>query len=168
MLQRSPYSPYGGTGLGGSLPLPASASQQSAGQPSRNAGGHPQNAAGERAAASLAVTVERTLTRLEEIIDQETTALRGRGAIDLKAFNDRKMQALLDLSRLLKQIGSLKGDAVLAKRLGEVQSKLEVNRAILKMHLEAVREISTTLATAIQDSESDGTYSPTISAVRRQ
>lgn len=165
MLQRSPYSPYRGAGIAAALAT--AAPQPVAGAPA-NGGGQPQQGAGDRANASLAHTLALTLTRLEEIIDQETTALRGRGAIDLKGFNDRKMQALLDLSRLLKQVGNLKGDTALSKRLGEVQSKLEVNRAILKMHLEAVREISSTLATAIQDSESDGTYTPTISAVRRQ
>ena len=167
MLQRSPYSSLRPAVLAAALPqsVPQTPAAQSRGQGGAGTGGAPGF---ERGTSGLAETIEATLARLEEIIDQETTALRGRGSIDLKGFNDRKMQALLDLSRLLKQVANVKGDTRLQKRLGIVQSKLALNSAILKMHLEAVREISSTLATAIRDSESDGTYSQKISSVVRQ
>jgi hypothetical protein len=51
--------------------------------------------------------------------------------------------------------------------VGVLKSKLAVNQEMLRLHLEAVREISTTLADAIRHSESDGTYTQAISSVRR-
>lgn len=115
---------------------------------------------------SLASTLEVSLVRLEEIIDQETSALRSRKSIDLKEFNDRKSQALLELTRSLRNLPSADPNPALTERIGSLQSKLAINRAVLKMHLEAVREISTTLSDAIREADSDGTYNP--SAVTRR
>jgi len=47
----------------------------------------------------------------------------------------------------------------LMQRLATLREKLDANSAILKLHLEAVREISAVMAEAIRDVESDGTYS---------
>jgi len=55
---------------------------------------------GDRAAASSAF--ERCIQRLEAVVDQETAALKGRTATDLREFNNRKSQGLLELSRSLK------------------------------------------------------------------
>jgi hypothetical protein len=105
--------------------------------------------------------LEITIQRLEEIVEQETAALRSRRAVDLKDFNDRKSQALLDMTRALRQIqAGAKPAAHVMDRLGELRVKLEVNRRVLQMHLEAVREVSATLADAIREADSDGTYSP--------
>jgi hypothetical protein len=49
-----------------------------------------------------------------------------------------------------------------AARLSALRISLEVNQRIVKMHLEAVREVSTILADAIQEAESDGTYSVSV------
>jgi hypothetical protein len=128
------------------------------------------------AAASIAPTASRanivpmlevSIQRLEEIVDQETTALRDRRAIDLKDFNNRKSQALLELTRSLRQMDGIGPNPSLAARVGVLKSKLAVNQEMLRLHLEAVREISTTLADAIRHSESDGTYTQAISSVRR-
>jgi hypothetical protein len=107
--------------------------------------------------------------RLEEIVDQETAALKARAAVDLKVFNDRKNQMLLELSRALRTLPGAGGnDAALAAQLGSLRRKLEINRSVLKMHVEAVREISTTLADAIRDADSDGTYSQAIRAAPKR
>jgi hypothetical protein len=113
--------------------------------------------------------LEPVLLRLEEVIDQETEALRSRKGVDLKAFNDRKGQALLELTRLLRHVKGGAGNSQLMARMEMLRAKLEVNRAALKMHLEAVREIAETLSDAIQDAESDGTYTYGVrNAARRQ
>jgi hypothetical protein len=39
---------------------------------------------------------------------------------------------------------------------------LEVNQRIVKMHLDAVREVSAIVADAIKEAESDGTYSASV------
>lgn len=119
-------------------------------------------------ARSAAPMLEVTIQRLEEIVDQETMALRSRKAVNLKEFNDRKSQALLELTRSLRLVQGGAPDPALAARVGSLKVKLAVNQAALKVHLEAVREISTSIADAIRQAESDGTYTQTISsAVRR-
>ena len=116
----------------------------------------------DRGAHSVNTMLENTLQRLEELVDQETAALRNHAAIDLKDFNDRKNQALLELSRALRHLQGGADNPALSARLGALRAKLETNRAVLKMHLEAVREISMTLADAIRAADSDGTYSQAI------
>lgn len=115
------------------------------------------------AAASRAF--ERCIERLEAVVDQETAALKDRTATDLREFNNRKSQGLLELSRSLRHFqGATPSNAVLA-RLAGLRAKLDVNQAVLKLHLEAVREVSTVMADAIRDAESDGTYSPSVRGV---
>lgn len=117
------------------------------------------------ARGSVFPMVEVMIQRLEEIVDQETLALRERRAIDLKDFNNRKSQALLELTRSLRLLQGAGPDSALAVRVGNLKVKLAVNQAELKVHLEAVREISTSLSDAIRHAESDGTYTQAISSV---
>jgi hypothetical protein len=125
------------------------------------AGGGVLAAGAERGKAQAGAAIEVVLHRLEEVVDQETAALRSRKPVDLKDFNDRKSHALLDLSRALKQMqAGGKPQPQIERRLGELRVKLEENRRVLQMHLEAVREVSTRLSDAIRDQESDGTYGP--------
>jgi hypothetical protein len=106
--------------------------------------------------------IERAAERLEQVIDQETAALQTRGGVDLKDFNDRKSLGLLELTRAMRHIEGTAPDQALQSRLTRLRNKLEINRAALKMHLDAVREISTILSDAMRNAESDGTYSPSI------
>ena len=53
---------------------------------------------GAAAAASLA----RAIDRLEEVVEQETAALRSRAQVDLKEFNTRKSHGLLELTRAMR------------------------------------------------------------------
>jgi len=108
------------------------------------------------------VPLERAIERLEEVVEQETAALKSRAAVDLNDFNNRKSHGLLELNRALRGLdGSTRDKGALA-RLASLRAKLEANQAVLKMHLEAVREVAGVLADAIRDAESDGTYSPSI------
>ena len=108
---------------------------------------------------------ERCIERLEDVVIQETAALKSRAAADLREFNNRKSQGLLELSRSLRYFqGATPSNAVLA-RLAGLREKLDANKAVLKLHLEAVREVSTIMADAIRDAESDGTYSPSVRGV---
>jgi hypothetical protein len=108
--------------------------------------------------------LDRAIQRLEEVVEQETAALRTRAAIDLREFNNRKSQGLLDLNKALRVMDNAAADSGVTARLAQLRAKLEVNRAVLKMHLEAVREISTIVADTIRDADSDGTYSQSIMA----
>jgi hypothetical protein len=125
-------------------------------------------AAGDRGRAPAKGMLESAVQRLGEIVDQETQALRNRAAIDLNDFNDRKNHALLELTRGLRHLEGRANNQALLSQLGGLHRKLEVNRTVLKMHLEAVREISTALSDAIRDADSDGTYSQAIRTVARR
>ncbi len=121
------------------------------------------SAVAERAKPVSSAAIEVVIQRLEEVVDQETAALKSRKAVDLKDFNDRKSHALLDLTRALRHMpAGGASQAHLKGRLADLRAKLEVNRRVLQMHLEAVREVSTTLADAIREQDSDGTYSPSV------
>lgn len=118
--------------------------------------------------ARVPSTIELSIQRLEDILVQETDALRERKVINLKDFNDRKSQALLELTRLLRTLQGGEPSPEVAQRVAALRSKLALNQAVLKLHLEAVREISTTLSDAIRNADSDGTYTPAISAYARR
>lgn len=118
--------------------------------------------------STVSSTIELSIQRLEDIVDQETAALNARKAINLKDFNDRKSQALLELTRMLRTLQGGPPNPGVAERVQGLKSKLAVNQAVLKLHLEAVKEISTSLADAIRNSESDGTYTPSISAISKR
>jgi hypothetical protein len=102
----------------------------------------------------------QTIERLEQVIELETSALKlGQQAANLSEFNARKSQGLLELNRMLKGMDP----AVLEKEVGaplaRLRTKLDRNLHILQNHLRAVREVARVIAGAIQDAESDGTYS---------
>lgn len=118
---------------------------------------------GDSAAASSAF--EKCIERLEAVVDQETAALKGRAATDLREFNNRKNQGLLELSRSIRFFQAAPPSHAVLARLAGLRTKLDANQAVLKLHLEAVREVSTIMADAIRDAESDGTYSPSIRGV---
>jgi hypothetical protein len=122
----------------------------------------PAFAARSAAAVSPYGPLERAIERLTEVLDQETAALRARTAAGLQDFNDRKSQGLLDLNRALRQCEGAASDETVLARLAGLRARLDVNRSVLRMHLEAVREVAGVVADAIRDAESDGTYSPSI------
>ena len=106
--------------------------------------------------------VENAIERLEEVVEQETTALQARTSVDLRSFNERKSQGLLELTRAMRHIEGTTPEPALITRLTSLRAKLDANSAALKLHLDAVREISAVMADAMRDAEHDGTYSRSI------
>ena len=104
----------------------------------------------------------RAIERVEQIVDQETYALKRHERGNLGDFNHKKSHGLLELTRAIRTLGSPAAGQSLEPRLRTLQAKLKENGEVLKMHLEAVQEISTVMARAIRDGESDGTYSSAI------
>jgi hypothetical protein len=121
-------------------------------------GASPRSGEGKGIGVMLSM-VDSAIERLEEAVEQETAALKGRGRFDLKEFNDRKSHGLLELTRAMRPLEGTVPDQALITRLGRLRAKLEINSAALKLHLEAVREISATMAEAMRNADSDGTYS---------
>jgi hypothetical protein len=113
---------------------------------------------------AVSSSIDRTMQRVEKLLDRETEALRSRQPIDLKESNNGKSQALLELSLAARSLEGIKIDPELSRRLKALRGKLETNQAVLRRHLEAVREVASVVAETIQDVEWDGTYSQQVGA----
>jgi hypothetical protein len=68
----------------------------------------------------------------------------------------------VELARAMRHFEGSALDPSLVSSLSGLRAKLETNRAVLKMHLEAVKEVSTVVADAMRHADSDGTYAPTL------
>ena len=104
----------------------------------------------------------RAIERVEQLIDQETLALRGHQLGALADFNHRKSHGLLELTRAIRTLGNAAVSESLQPRLLSLQAKLRENADALFLHLRAVQEVSALMTRAIRDGESDGTYSAAI------
>jgi hypothetical protein len=95
-----------------------------------------------------------TLERHELVIDTETAALR----IDLSEFNHKKRHGVLELSRTMRVLDEEALEFAQGP-LHRLRDKVEQNLSILEIHMRAVRAVSEIITRAIQERESDGTYS---------
>jgi hypothetical protein len=103
--------------------------------------------------------LEKVVQRLEETVEQETASLRSHAPTDFKEFNTRKSQGLLELDRVLRMLGNAQPSEEVKAQLRSLRQKLEDNRNILQIHLDAVRDVAGLIADALRNAESDGTYS---------
>lgn len=109
----------------------------------------------------------KTIERVANIIDLETESLRLYQPIDLVAFNHQKSHGLLELTRAVRALPPTAFDHSILQDLARLREKLEKNLAVLDIHLKAVRQVSTLIAQAIEDDNSDGTYSASINRAMR-
>jgi len=101
----------------------------------------------------------RAVERTEELLDEETGALENRSTVDFVSFVRRKSQSLLEITRAARALKDFEVDPTVTDRLAALKDKLERNQAVLRLHLEAVREVAELLVKTARDVESDGTYS---------
>src|SRR5262245_59538468 len=80
------------------------------------------------------------LTRLEEVISEETLALEARHSIDLQEFNRRKSRSLLELTRIIRGLPPNIMDEALRQRLDRLRGGLNRNKELLRIHLTAAQE----------------------------
>jgi hypothetical protein len=125
-----------------------------AAQPSR-----PAAAADTDSARAIAISVIR---RIESYLDEETAALDKFLDFDFKASNDRKSQGLVDLNQALRRLKQNDLNPDMQARLVAFRGKLAKNLHKIRLHLDAVKEIASMLSEAIQNAESDGTYTRNI------
>ena len=104
---------------------------------------------------ALVVAIERA----NAAVTAETQALRKRAGVDLRDFERRKSQALLDLTRAGRNIGEGPEDKALVEHLRKLRMSLDDNMRLLSTHLTAVREISEMISRSLIEADSDGTYS---------
>ena len=99
------------------------------------------------------------LGRIEQAVEEETTAIRVDTSYDLKASNARKSRYLYELNRALKGANEIEFLEQHKEGLLRLRQKLAKNEAAILAHLSAVNEVASLLRSAIQRSEADGTYS---------
>ena len=116
----------------------------------------------------LRENLTNTIARVMRVVDLETETLRLCQPIDLSAFNHQKSHGLLDLMRAMRSIGAASFDREILQELACLREKLETNLVAIDIHLKAVRQVSALIARAIEDDNSDGTYSASISRTVRQ
>ncbi|WP_295895845.1 flagellar protein FlgN [uncultured Bartonella sp.] len=100
---------------------------------------------------------------LEEVVDYETGALEKHENPDYNDINARKARGLRDLNQSITDVARYFDDVVETKvetLLGGLKKKLERNSELLKIHLEAVTELSQMMQDAAREQETDGTYDP--------
>ena len=125
----------------------------------------PTRAGGQDSDAARAIVIS-VISRIEGYLDEETEALSKSLKFDFKTSNDRKSQGLLDLNQALRRLQKGDVNADLQLRLGTFREKLAVNLRKIRLHLDAVKEIAAMLSEAIQNAESDGTYTRNIGPYR--
>lgn len=103
-------------------------------------------------------TIETAVRRIIEVVEEETDALRRGGDADLRSFNERKSLGLIELNRALRLLDGAEPDPATRRLLESLNEKLTVNRHVLTIHLEAIREVAGVISQSIRDAESDGTY----------
>ena len=114
----------------------------------------------------LSELTQAALFRLEKVLDQENEALAAFDSRDLGEFSRIKTQSLLELQRSTAALGQDNAPPELRQLLRTLQQKLELNRWLLQLHLDAAREVTAVITSAIREAESDGTYSRTCGAVK--
>ena len=97
--------------------------------------------------------------RIEQAVEEETAAIRTDVNFDIKASNERKSRHLYELSRAMKSIGEAGVPAEHRTALQRLRDRLAANEAAIRAHLNAVGEIAALMQSAIQNAETDGTYS---------
>ena len=122
--------------------------------------------AGMQDADAARAVVFSVIARIEGYLEEETEALSKFLNFDFKASNDRKSQGLLDLNQALRRLQKSDVNANLQLRLTTFRERLAVNLRKIRLHLDAVKEIAAMLSEAIQNAESDGTYTRNIGPYR--
>jgi len=107
------------------------------------------------AAAAAALPI---VQRLIATIEAENRDLEQGRPAQFEAYSRGKNQALLELDRLLPALDRPIVAGPLRQALADLQVKLEVNRRALAVKLKACAAVSEIIARAINDSQSDGTY----------
>ena len=104
------------------------------------------------AAAALPI-----IERLIATVDAENRDLEQGRRVKYEVYSLNKNQGLLELNRLLPTL-AVAAAGPLRDALAELHTKLEINRRALAVQLKACEAVSEIITRAIQDGQSDGTY----------
>ncbi len=115
---------------------------------------HPTRRAQLTAPAAALPIIERLIATLHS----ENCDLEQGRRVKYDAYSQSKNQGLLELNRLLPALAGAAMAGPLRDALAELHAKLEINRRTLAVQLKACEAVSEIITRAIQDGQSDGTY----------
>jgi hypothetical protein len=110
-------------------------------------------------AARASELISPVIERLLQTLDAENELITSGKRVDYEALNQRKNQALLELTRLAPMVAGAEATPSLRNALETLRAKLDANQRLLKIQVNAARKVSDIIACAIKDMQSDGTYS---------
>src|SRR5574340_1440218 len=111
-----------------------------------------------RAQSSAAAAALPIVERLSATLDAENRDLERGRRVEYEAYSLSKNQGLLELNRLVPTLSGATAAGPLRDALAELHAKLKINRRALAVQLKACEAVSQIIARAIQDGQSDGTY----------
>jgi len=103
--------------------------------------------------------IKSVLGRLEMIIDNENNRIGSDPEFDLKVSNAHKSRCLYELSMLFRDTDPADLAVAHIEQLHGLKKKLVLNARRVEAHLEAVRAVADILKNAVQNADTDGTYS---------
>jgi hypothetical protein len=113
----------------------------------------PRRAQSPAAAAALPI-----IERLNATIEAENLDLEQGRRVKYGAYSLSKNQGLLELTRLIPALAGAAAAGPLRDALAHLHAKLEINQRALAVQLKACEAVSEIITRAIQDGQSDGTY----------
>lgn len=114
----------------------------------------PARRAQSPAAAAALPVIERLIATLEAETRDLGLGLR----VKYETYSRSKNQGLLELNRLAPALDGATAPGPLRDALAELHAKLAINRRALAVQLKACQAVAEIIARAIQDGQSDGTY----------
>ncbi|OPB31956.1 flagellar protein FlgN [Bartonella sp. AR 15-3] len=102
---------------------------------------------------------------LSEVVDYESNMLENHGSPDYEEINLRKTRGLRDLNKSMKDVKRYMDQDIeieVQRLLTDLQEKLNRNSELLRIHLEAVKDLSQIMRVAARAEETDGTYDPVL------
>jgi len=121
-----------------------------------NSSARRQNDANESGALGMILPV---FERLRQAVVAENRELTSSRMVDYQAHSQKKSQGLLELNRLRAALASVGADPKARAALTDLSVELDINRRLLQVQLKAAQTVSSLLARAIREGQSDGTYS---------
>jgi hypothetical protein len=97
------------------------------------------------------------IERLIATVDAENRDLEQGRRVKYEVYSLNKNQGLLEFNRLLPAL-AVAAAGPLRDALAELYAKLEINRRALALQLKACGAVAEIITRAIQDGQSDGTY----------
>ena len=111
-----------------------------------------------RGAQSPTAAALPIIERLIATVDAENRDLEQGRRVKYEVYSLNKNQGLLELNRLLPALAVAAAAGPVRDALAELHAELEINRRALAVQLKACEAVSEIITRAIQDGQSDGTY----------